>query len=246
MIPEMCSSGSFFYLQIMPMKKSILLFIFCFALYTASVAQVSFEATEVIESVMDGDVDVAAKNKVSNDAFQVKNYRWERNVIEISDSWNSAVCDKTACYLPDVNSAEFMMGPGESGATMDVHVYPDGTEPASEGSAIIEVNIVDVNTDEIAGSAIYYFNTVPSSTIEVTKTAVRVYPNPTNSIFSLEGDEGVSQVAIFNVTGQRLKLFNAAVSSNSYDIRDLPRGTYFVQLLSANQQILTTKLLQKI
>lgn len=226
------------------MKKVILIAVFCISLQFSTQAQVTFSEPEVIVSVINGDFDVAAHNTVTNSAIQVKTYRWERNVMNISDDWASAVCDKNACYVPDTGSAEFTMGPAESGATMDVHVYP-GAAPASDGSATIEVNIIDVNTEQNVGSAIYYFNASPSSTVEVSKESVRVYPNPSTGIFSLKGGESARRIAIFNVTGQRLKLFDVT-TKNSYDIRDLPRGTYFVQLLSKDAQVLTTKLIQKI
>ena len=164
------------------MKKIVLFFIF-FVPAVGLMAQITITPIPVVvEGVAADAFEGIGHSTVKNLAGQLKSFTWERNVLEITDGWESAVCDKNQCYLPHVNSMSFELGPAEEGL-LDVHVYPMGVE----GSAVIEVTVTDDNNANQNATGVYYFNTTPSGTLDVQRDRFRVYPNPSNGIFSLGG-----------------------------------------------------------
>jgi len=223
------------------MKKLLLLSTLVLLFASMAFAQVSVNP-DTIRTIVDiSEPDIAAHGKAKNNALQVKTYQWVRTDVSITDGWLSAVCDKNLCYLPTVTSEQFVLGPGEEG-TLDVHVYPD----AIEGSALIEVKVTDVNNANNTATAVYIFSMeTATSTSEAILGNFRVYPNPNSGVFMMTGTEAAGQVLIRNLAGQEMK--RAAVNAGSvYDISELPKGTYMVQLLSKDLQVLATKLVNKL
>ncbi len=74
---------------------------------------------------------------------------------------------------------------------------------------------------------------------------VRIYPNPATSYIGLDNGRTVKHLVIYNVVGRRVKDFEVNRSDAQYYVGDLPSGMYLVQLLGENQQVLTTKRLNK-
>ncbi len=75
-----------------------------------------------------------------------------------------------------------------------------------------------------------------------------IYPNPASDFFALD-DESVElglvrAIQVYNVVGQRVQSFRVEKQQRYY-IADLPGGLYLVQLLDANNKVITTRRLQK-
>ncbi|HMQ59157.1 MAG TPA: T9SS type A sorting domain-containing protein [Flavilitoribacter sp.] len=221
------------------MKKSLLIAISVFA-SVALKAQVSFTIdTVIVQNITPDTSDAAGHSKVKNNGIQVKNFKWERTEIQITDGWQSAVCDKNQCYFPEVATKEFTLGPSEEG-TMDVHAYPNNLE----GAAVIQVVVTDLVNSNNTATGIYYFNPAVTGTREVTAARVKVYPNPSNGVFTISQNEVAGNIEVFNMAGKRVKAFNYA-NGDWYDISDLPRGAYFIRLIDKSGKAMVTRLLQK-
>lgn len=80
--------------------------------------------------------------------------------------------------------------------------------------------------------------------IDQIKSNAKIYPNPAIDFIGLQSGEGVSQIAVFNVVGKKLKSFSVE-ESDRYYIADLPKGMYLVQLLTPNGKIVKTQRLNK-
>lgn len=221
--------------------KQILLSIIVLVLGTALAAQgLSFTPSPVVvNGVLSTEFESIGHSQISNGSSEAKNLRWTRNVLEITPGWLNAFCDKNQCYPPVVGGADFTLEPAERG-TMDVHVYPSGIE----GSAVIEIVVVDLADTNSTAVGLYYFNTSPSSTDEPTAVRVKVYPNPSDGLFTIKGDKQISEVQIFSLTGQMVRSFRHN-DGQWYNITDLPKGTYLVRLTDRSGQQLTTKLMNK-
>ncbi len=194
--------------------------------------------------VADGAVDVVGHGTVDNTFNQVKNYEWTRNEIAITDGWQSAVCDKNLCYIPTVSTQDFMMGPLETGATLDVHVYPNGT---SEGSALIEIIITDMANANNTTVGYYAFDSSITGTQNPIQSLFKVYPNPSSGLFTVEGSNDIEFIYIYNAAGQLLQGFRYGnLSAEWYDIAELPQGTYTLQLIGADNRILGAKLITRL
>ncbi len=222
--------------------KQILLFCLAICCVGAIHAQgeITFiEETVVVSDVAGGDFEGVGYNLIVNNSSAIRVLRWNIVVEEMTEGWQVAFCDKNLCYLPATTTETFAAVPDEENR-MDVHVYPNG----NEGSAIITIEVVDENDANVTTSHTYYFNTEPSSTTEVFEDAIKVYPNPTSGFFSLKNSENVSSIEVMSLTGQRVRSFTAN-QGRWYDLSELPRGTYLVRLLDRQEQILTTKLLNR-
>ncbi len=204
-------------------------------------AQITINPNPVIVSnVMPNDVEGIGHSLAKNMLPQVKTYRWDRSVVQMTEGWSVAVCDKNQCYLPTVATEQFTLGPQEEG-TMDVHVYPNGVA----GTAIIEVVITDINNANNTVTGLYYFNTTPTSTNEVVWEAIEVYPNPSNGIFTVSENNAAARVQIYDLTGKLVRQFDYA-ADQWYDIRDLQRGAYLVKLVDRQGADMINRLVNKI
>ncbi|MBK8562274.1 MAG: T9SS type A sorting domain-containing protein [Saprospiraceae bacterium] len=74
---------------------------------------------------------------------------------------------------------------------------------------------------------------------------VSVYPNPATNFISINKDENVSDIAIFNLVGRKLKTFQNIEKDEHYDVSDLPVGMYLIQVIDNNKKILTTQRISK-
>ncbi len=222
------------------MKKNLLLLMaLCLTAQLAFAQSLVINPNPVIVNDVTAEtLDGVAHSKVVSETGSV--FQWERNIIQITEGWETAVCDKNACYTPGVGTRQFEMAAQEEG-TMDIHVYPNGVE----GQAIIEITVTDTEDANSQAVGLYYFNTTPNSTLEVEKVKLRVYPNPSQGLFTVSNNSIADRVVIYNVAGRPVREFNHN-NNKWYDITDLPRGTYFVRILDETKQTLVTRLLQKI
>ncbi len=222
------------------MKRFILS---CSLLLVASLAwtQVDIQPNPIVVEEVDPDAfEAIGYGTVINATSEAINYTWTRTVVEMTEGWESAVCDKNQCYLPSVSSMDFILLPEED-TLLDVHVYPNNIE----GQAIIEVTVTDQDDPANTVTARYYFNSEPTNTLEVQRDRFRVYPNPNSGLFSITGADNVASVQVYNLAGKLVSNFDTTLD-NQYDIRKLPRGSYLVQLIGDNNGIVATKLIQKL
>lgn len=223
------------------MKQYILL-VFSFFIITALSAQeLEFsESPVILTGVLASDFEGVGYSTVNNIGGTDRMIRWESSVVEMTDGWNMAVCDKIQCYEPVVTSEVFSLVADEEGR-MDVHVYPGGRD----GSAVVEITVTDTLDAAVTLNNLYYFNTSPSSTGEAIRQSVKVYPNPSHGLFSVKAGKQLATVQVYSLTGQQVKSFSYN-DGQWYDITDLPKGTYLVRLIDRDAQQLVTKLMHKL
>jgi len=209
---------------------------------SVSLAQVGIEYdslyTEVIESN-----DIVAHNFFNNDLPQPIRFRWTRNVIEMTQGWQTAICDNNTCYLPIVSSMEILLGPNDT-SILDLHLYPRNIY---EGYAYIEVLIEHSDDANINNTAFFFFDSqLTSSNEEVPSLEFDIYPNPSHGLFTIENNvESVSSIRILNVAGQEIQ--HLAIGNRELiNLTNLASGTYLVQLLNGEGRRLETKLISKI
>lgn len=224
------------------MQQHLLLFLFLLVSAFQLQAQVTLNPTQIIVPEVSSDSSqVIGYGRVKNEAAETRTYRWVRTIRSLSDGWETAVCDTVLCYLPHIDSMEFELS-AQLEANLNVYVYPNGTA----GSAIVDVLVKDVDNPEFSATATYYFNEQPSNTSQKRLLRqIRVFPNPTSGAFRLTDNELTQQVTVFNLVGRRVLSFNYS-PGDEYDISQLPRGTYLIQLQDRLGRPLVTKVLNKI
>ena len=228
--------------NIQNMKKCLLLFGLFFSAqsFFAQSLTMVINPNPVVENGVDAtDFEGIGYASASHNGTEAITVRWTRKVISMTEGWQSAICDKNQCYFPSVSSQPFEFLAGEA-ARLDVHVYPNGIE----GSAVIEVTLVNVADTTQSVTGVYYFNQETNGTVDARYQAVKVYPNPTQGLFTISDVDQVERVDIFDLAGRSVKQFQYG-GGQWYSISDLPQGSYFVRLLGESGQTLVTRLMNK-
>lgn len=72
-----------------------------------------------------------------------------------------------------------------------------------------------------------------------------VYPNPATDYIAVnDNNDQVSRILVFNLVGRQVKTFQY-VKGERYEVLDLPKGLYLVQLIDRNNKVLTTQKVDK-
>jgi|APTNR8051073442_1049403.scaffolds.fasta_scaffold01518_8 elongation factor P hydroxylase len=225
------------------MKKCLLLFSLVFSVqsFFAQNLEMVINPNPVVETGIEAaDFEGVGYANVVHNGTEMIAVRWTRKVISMTEGWQSAICDKNQCYFPSVNSQPFEFLAGEA-ARLDVHVYPNGIE----GSALIEVTLVNVADTTQSVTGVYYFNQSPNGTTDVNFEQVKVYPNPTQGLFTIAApDQQIERVDVFDLAGRTVKQFQYS-AGQWYSVSDLPQGAYLLRLLGNNGQTVSTRLMNK-
>ena len=225
------------------MKKCLLLFGLFFSVqsFFAQTLEMVINPNPVVETGIEPtDFEGVGYANVVHNGTEMIAVRWTRKVISMTEGWQSAICDKNQCYFPSVNSQPFEFLVGEA-ARLDVHVYPNGIA----GSALIEVTLVNVADTTQSVTGVYYFNQSPNGTTDVNFEAVKMYPNPTQGLFTIEEvDQQIARIDVFDLAGRTVKQFQYG-AGQWYSISDLTQGTYLLRLLSKDGQTVATRLMNK-
>ena len=186
------------------------------------------------------EVQVIGKGTIKNESSDTVFLTWKRTVIELSEGWETAVCDKNLCYIPTIEEMELVLAAGEE-SIFNIYIYPNGV---SDGSAIVELTATDVNNPNNTVTGRYEFNQTTTSVFQAAQPKIKIFPNPTTNYISLTEISVVKRMIIYNIVGRPVKMFDAN-STNRYNVTDLPTGMYLVRLMDKNDKTLKTVRLSK-
>ena len=74
--------------------------------------------------------------------------------------------------------------------------------------------------------------------------SVSVFPNPASDYITVNNEEAVKTIYVFNLLGRKMRNFEVE-KGERYEIGDLPNGLYVIQLIDKNNKVLTTQRLTK-
>lgn len=78
---------------------------------------------------------------------------------------------------------------------------------------------------------------------EFEKAKVALFPNPANNTFSIQSNEAVQSVIVYDVNGKQLAKFTN--QKEALNIAALPAGLYFIEIQNAENQTFFEKLIKK-
>jgi len=131
-------------------------------------------------------------------------------------------------------------------------VFTSETDTAGWEKKVVELNAVDTSNpiqlqfivDEIADTTkddfaiddIKFDTLYELSTNDFTISGLSYSPNPTQDIFTIQADEIIETVAIYNLLGQQV--FTQLINSETIEINtnDLVAGSYIVKITTSNKQ----------
>jgi len=71
-----------------------------------------------------------------------------------------------------------------------------------------------------------------------------IYPNPATAYFSIQGNDRVTFVEVYNLAGKLIIRWESN-ESNHYQIQELKNGLYLVRLLDKNKKVLKVNRINK-
>lgn len=74
---------------------------------------------------------------------------------------------------------------------------------------------------------------------------ISIYPNPATNYISVDNDENVNSIIIFNLVGRKIMTFENIQKNEQYDVTTLSNGMYLVQVTDSNNKIITTQRISK-
>lgn len=211
----------------------ILSSLFCLPALFAQ-AQISITPNPVVVEDIDVTLwEAVAYSIVKNEADETKTFVWNRNVIAITDGWESAVCDINHCYGWGVNNEVFELAAGQEGA-LDVHVYPFNIE----GGAVVQVTVSEQGNWDNTITGEYYFNE-SVSVAERLDERIRLFPNPADDFVYIDQAGKVAQFELYDLTGKQV-VNKTTNGSNEISVSHLPTGTYVARMFDLNGERLST------
>lgn len=89
-----------------------------------------------------------------------------------------------------------------------------------------------------------FANTVLSSTTFEDNTTFKVFPNPSNGIFSIESNTNTT-IEVFDLIGKQILSQNGNMGNSELNLSHVSAGTYFVKVTNDNKQTKTIKLIKQ-
>jgi len=173
---------------------------------------------------------------VTNNSDETLELRWSRTIVEMPDAWDTQVCDANLCWDIIVNSNvdadlgtndPLVLAPGES-SNLDVYILPKGVA----GTAQVTLTVTSVaEPDSVLAVGTYNMEvrSTTTSTTNLHKKDIRLFPNPASDYLRISEDSEVSSIAIYSLVGRKVKQFDATFTKQ-FDISDLPDGLYLARL----------------
>ncbi len=186
--------------------------------------------------------EVVAHSHVKNIGDSAITIQWFRNIESITEPWQSAICDRNACYSVTVDSTPeeqlIVLQPGDS-TNIDVHIRPN----KENGNAKINVTVVDVDDAKNTVEGTYLFNQT-SPVINIQTRQLTLFPNPALDYFELSNYYDIRTLVIFSVAGREMVQYPVSYGQK-FDVSSLSRGMYLVRLVDHRNDVLKTLRLNK-
>lgn len=122
-------------------------------------------------------------------------------------------------------------------------IAPEGLifVPAAESHTNKNMLIV---SNEVSGTTTIYeiesnFN---ASLSETNKADFTLFPNPTNGILSINGNENIKEIKVIDVSGKMV--MSQSGNNSTISLENLENGVYFVQIVTENNSIITKKVVK--
>jgi hypothetical protein len=225
------------------MKKNLLVLFLSFFTLGLSAQTLYFSADTLSFEGSTDEYDVVGHSYIVNTTNGNLSLKWVRERNDLSQGWESAICDNNNCYPATVSTnvvdggnpnIPVELGPGDT-SIIDVHIYPYGLT----GSGEVEVCLYEVGSSDVIGCMNYTVAIGTSSTKEVDRENLQIYPNPTSDYFKLRSSEGVSTINLYNMLGRNIRTYQVGLGKNYY-IGDLPAGMYLASIVGSKGEVIKT------
>ncbi len=125
----------------------------------------------------------------------------------------------------------------------------------TSGISIIDYNTAfQIDTLNVSNSSVSFYikekpvfieeyNTTSVNEINQTNNRIKIYPNPSKGIFSVEG-ENIQSVEILNIIGQTIKQLLTDNEQCIIDLSKYPKGVYFIKIVINEERLIEKVILE--
>lgn len=85
---------------------------------------------------------------------------------------------------------------------------------------------------------VYGEEAIPTSTVELSKTDIELYPNPANKTLTIQTEVALDQIEIYSITGTLVAYEKTTGNINTIDIDNLSNGIYLLKATSNGASII--------
>ena len=212
--------------------KNFLLFTFVLLSYSISAQDFEVTPNPIVDWEVVSDTEVVGKAKVKNNSTVLKQYVWERTVMNDCNNDQTWFCDPNLCYIPSVSTQTFALEPGAEGP-FELHATFTDME---HRDLVVQIKVYEAGNETNVIDAMYEFvsgNCIGVDVKDVELKDIKLFPNPATDYFTLTSIGNVRDVIIHNIIGTPLKQYIAEEGAH-YSISDLPSGVYMVQLVDTD------------
>ena len=113
--------------------------------------------------------------------------------------------------------------------------------PLSRSTSGYELQMITTVNDSFKTLVMDGIIETPTTGVENVGTgngALRLYPNPANSVVTLQAPITITDVKIFTVDGQLMKEFDADDTKVKINVSDLPTGVYIVHAAGSTTRLI--------
>lgn len=128
-----------------------------------------------------------------------------------------------------INGNELWETAGTSFSTvMTADINPSGSSDPRELVVMDGNQLLFSANDGTMGRELWKYVDPTLSVDAISKNSFKMYPNPTDKMFSIESNETIKEVNIFNLQGSKVMSFERGLEY--YNLEDLTSGVYFVNI----------------
>jgi hypothetical protein len=218
------------------MKNLIFLIVVLFAFNAANAQHqltLSWDGEPIEESITvfgdQFDAEIVAHAIVTNNTTQDLNIMVRRNQIEMQEGTMSQFC-WGLCYPPDVNeSAQYLVikaGQSSEEEAFSGHYIPSGIW----GASIVEYEFYDMNDENTNVKVTVVYSATLSGFEDKKEVTFSMYPNPAMSQLTVESEDPIQHLSIFDLTGKSVYDSDFERSNVDINVEFLDSGIYLVRL----------------
>jgi len=210
------------------MKKVLFLMLFAMLFLTQIRSQVALNPDKISVQLAPGEHAEISFQLTNNDTITYKSFWKIENVVDLPSGWEFNLCDNFTCYDTNVsesNTNNVALNVLEPGLT-NTWSFKITNNSSEEGSYCLKLSLYDSkDTKNVIGTT----DCISGTSDALNTTILKVYPNPTERNFSINGDDNIHKVGVYNILGKEMKMFKHE-KGDSHDISELNRGLYIVRL----------------